>query len=306
MNHDIPLKFWTWYKSLKSFKSNNKVSFNKPLTILFALASVYKGNRWIDFESDGDSLNNFLSTFSKFNTDTSCLYPLWRLRNDNKDDLIFWLTSPNDLEVNNSGDIKISEAKEKKFKAGFSEEFYTWLRAEPWRCMNFIEKIIDATFTETYEELILNELQLFDQPIPQKTGQLILPENKTTRDPNFRNIILTAFDNRCAFCDLKVLLSNKPIAMEAAHIKWKAYGGLCSSNNGLCLCPTHHTTLDLGVWTLDNDYRIVLSKDSLIDYRSDVFFSKFEGVSIKDKVMRKGFLPDQDNLKWHQDNIFRN
>lgn len=305
MNDQISDNFWTWYSNIKSYKSNQKVSFNKPLTILFALGKAYKGERWIDFKKEGEKLDDFLGTFSKFQTATSCLYPLWRLRNDNKNDLTFWITNPANLIETAAGDLTVTEARSKEFKAGFTDEFYNWLRSERWRCANLIDQIIENTFTPTYEEPILAELGILDAPLPQKVGEIITPKKTIERDPRFRDFILTAYDNRCAFCDLKVIMINKPVAMEAAHVKWKTYGGECASNNGLCLCPTHHTTLDLGVWTLDQDYRIVLSKNSMIDYKSDVFFSKFEGLSIRDKSLKRDFLPSLENLEWHQKNIFR-
>lgn len=297
--------FWTWYARIKTFKSDGKASFNKPLTILYALAHSLKGERWIEYNKDRDQLEDFLSSYSKFTKRANCLHPLWRLSNDNDNSLTFWKTIPNDLVENISGDISQVEAKEKAFKAGFDQSFWNWLREEPWRASNIIEEIIERTFTPSLEEPILADLGIFDIQLPTKTGELIKPQPTFTRDPKFRTNVLAAFENRCCFCDLKVLLGNKPIAMEAAHIKWKASGGECSPNNSLCLCPTHHTTLDLGLWSLDKDYRIIISNSSIIDYKTDIFFSKFEGTSIKEKPMQKDFLPSLKNLEWHHENIFR-
>lgn len=47
--------------------------------------------------------------------------------------------------------------------------------------------------------------------------------------------------------------------MEAAHIRWKPRGGDCCETNGLALCPTHHYTLDRGLWSLDHN-------DEITDY----------------------------------------
>lgn len=305
MNEKMTNEFWAWYSRLKTFKNDGKASFNKPLTILYALAHSLKNKRWIDFNSDRQSLEDFLSTYSKFSKRPSCLHPLWRLKNDNDAELTFWSVLPNDLIENFSGDISPTEAKERSFKAGFGQHFYDWLRSDPWRASNLIGEIIERTFTPTLEESIIVDLGILDITLPLRTGELLTSKPTFIRDPKFRNNVLSAFEHRCCFCDLKVLLGNKPIAMEAAHIKWKASGGECSPDNGLCLCPTHHTTLDLGLWTLDEKYKILISKKSIIDYKTDVFFSKFEGSSILNKPMQKSFLPSIKNLEWHHENIFR-
>ncbi|PIP95053.1 MAG: hypothetical protein COW00_17840 [Bdellovibrio sp. CG12_big_fil_rev_8_21_14_0_65_39_13] len=128
---------------------------------------------------------------------------------------------------------------------------------------------------------------------------------RTKRDPLFRKRVLAIYDNRCAFCHLKIKLNHNDLSMEAAHIMWKARGGPCTEQNGLSLCPTHHYTFDKGVWSLDPNYKIILSSSLLLDKRSDLFFEPFKGQAITDSILDDNFLPHQKFLKWHGENIFK-
>lgn len=40
---------------------------------------------------------------------------------------------------------------------------------------------------------------------------------------------------------------NASVGLEAAHIKWKQFGGPCEIPNGLALCAIHHKAFDKGI-----------------------------------------------------------
>lgn len=235
----------------------------------------------------------------------NCLQPMWRLKNDSKK-INVWDTLPAAPELNKSGDIPTGYAKEKQFKVGFSDSYFTWLSNNKPATQYLIEHIITDNFSETLIEDILTTLGI-DDLSPQLVTNEVIEQTvkKTKRDPNFPKEILNLYDNQCCFCKLKIRLNLKPLNMEAAHIKWKARGGDCTKDNGLSLCPTHHLTFDRGVWTLNENYEIVISEQALINTQHDVFFTAFKGKSIADSIMDKSYLPNQKNLEWHRKSIFK-
>ncbi len=53
---------------------------------------------------------------------------------------------------------------------------------------------------------------------------------------------------------------NASVGLEAAHIKWKQFGGPCEIPNGLALCAIHHKAFDKGSIGLDESMRVLVSE----------------------------------------------
>ena len=118
----------------------------------------------------------------------------------------------------------------------------------------------------------------------------------------FREAVLASFNERCCISGNPV-----PALLEAAHIQpWSAGPtNRVNPRNGLCLSRIHHTAFDLGLITLDETYRVVLSK-ALREYLpNDALESAFvthEGKSIR---MPEKFLPEPAYLEAHRQTVFK-
>ena len=295
--------FIEWYENLNKNKTANTYKPHKPLTVIFALNHLLNGHRWIEYNRDKNRLNEFIELF--ISSKANCLYPLWRLRNDNKI-YSYWKVLPDEGFIENkSGDISASQAESLNLKAGFSDDIYSWLYLNPQIAQFLIGEIIEDNFPETLEEEILNFLGIDETP------PLIVDRESITRtvrrphkDPNFPKKVMQAYDYRCSFCELKIYHNHRPFPMEAAHIKWKARGGECIESNGLSLCPTHHYTFDKGIWSLNSNLEIILNPNVMIDKETDRFFLGFEGKSIIKRLMDPKFSPSEEFVDWHRRNIF--
>jgi putative restriction endonuclease len=71
--------------------------------------------------------------------------------------------------------------------------------------------------------------------------------------------VLEAWDRQCAFCGYDGQLAGASIGIDAAHVRWWAFDGPNTLDNGLALCALHHKLLDIGVLGLDADLRILVS-----------------------------------------------
>jgi len=78
------------------------------------------------------------------------------------------------------------------------------------------------------------------------------------RDEAFRHIVLGAYDFTCAACEMKFRLGNL-IEATAAHIVPKRKSGTDDPRNGLALCRTHHWAFDVGLFSLSDNYEVILS-----------------------------------------------
>ena len=115
----------------------------------------------------------------------------------------------------------------------------------------------------------------------------------------FRVVVTDAYQRRCAITGEKTL----PV-LEAAHIKPYAAEGPHSVNNGLLLKSDFHTLFDGGYITIDEDYRIDVSRRLHEDYGNGRDYYKYHGQKLLILPEKKIELPSREFLRWHNENVF--
>lgn len=80
------------------------------------------------------------------------------------------------------------------------------------------------------------------------------------RDRVFRNVVLRAYDSRCAITGLKLINGRGRAEVEAAHIRPVEKNGPDIVSNGIALSGTVHWMFDRGLVSLDDDLTILLSR----------------------------------------------
>jgi hypothetical protein len=78
------------------------------------------------------------------------------------------------------------------------------------------------------------------------------------RDEAFREIVLSEYDFACAVCEMKFRLGDL-VEATAAHIVPKRKSGTDDPRNGLALCRTHHWAFDAGLFSVSDNFGVVLS-----------------------------------------------
>lgn len=118
----------------------------------------------------------------------------------------------------------------------------------------------------------------------------------------FRSAVLSAYNKKCCVTGLDV-----PQLLIASHIKpWKDSDPTTERTNpcnGLALNSLHHDAFDNGIFTIDTDYRILVSKTAKDRYTSDVFrdfFGKHEGKTI---TLPERFLPSKELIEYHNSKL---
>lgn len=116
----------------------------------------------------------------------------------------------------------------------------------------------------------------------------------------FRTAVLSAYNNRCCISGLAV-----PKLLIASHIvPWSEDPqNRLNPTNGLALSALHDKAFDLGLLTIDESYRVVVS--GKINHNSDHFFDS----SIKSFHGKSISLPDKSSpqaqfLAMHRETIF--
>jgi len=115
----------------------------------------------------------------------------------------------------------------------------------------------------------------------------------------FRVVVTDAYRRSCAFSGERTL----PI-LEAAHIRPYSAEGEHSTENGILLRSDLHILFDKGYMTVDNDYRIEVSKRLNSDYGNGKMYYSMHGQELKVIPNCIEHRPSISNLQWHNENIF--
>ena len=135
-------------------------------------------------------------------------------------------------------------------------ELRTALRQDPSLLGRMARVLLDLNFPPSLHGELSSAVGL--EPEPAETGRL--PAARRRRDGRMRELVLTAYEYRCAFCGYDGRIGAVPVGLEAAHVRWWAFDGPDDVDNGLCLCSLHHKLFDKGVLGIGDGHRILVSQ----------------------------------------------
>lgn len=124
------------------------------------------------------------------------------------------------------------------------------------------------------------------------------------RNSFFRKLVVREYDYRCAFCKLRIIRDPNQNIVDGAHIKPFAEFGDSKIDNGLSLCKNHHWAFDLGWFSIDNNYKILVAQDLGDDSPHNRSMKDFhqESISLPSKEQ---YFPRLEALEWHRQNKFK-
>lgn len=120
----------------------------------------------------------------------------------------------------------------------------------------------------------------------------------------FREAVLASYNYQCCITGI----SNTALLI-ASHIKpWKdsdPKNDRTNPHNGLCLSPLYDKVFDIGLMSIDEQYRIIFAK-SIHDCASKNIINRFFGCyNGKPLKLPDRFIPDQKYLEYHRNNVFQ-
>ncbi|WP_029420698.1 HNH endonuclease [Alicyclobacillus macrosporangiidus] len=116
---------------------------------------------------------------------------------------------------------------------------------------------------------------------------------------SFRVLVTEAYQRRCAITGEKTL----PV-LDAAHIKPYAQDGPHLVSNGLLLRKDLHVLFDRGYLTIDEHYRIEVSRRLKDDYGNGRDYYALHGKPLAMLPERPEERPGRDYLRWHNEHVF--
>ncbi len=123
------------------------------------------------------------------------------------------------------------------------------------------------------------------------------------RNIAFRRAIIRLYDYTCAACRLRIITLDGETAVEAAHIYPFAQSYDDSIGNGLSLCPLHHWSFDTGLFSIDDNYKMLVS-ESFEESGNEAFLLR----NLREKEIylpkEKPFRPSLTMIRWHRENSY--
>ncbi|MCE8527889.1 HNH endonuclease [Ruegeria pomeroyi] len=281
------------FDSIRVFARGGKLAPHKPLLLLFALSRLKneKAER-IDFNETEDVVGPLIQAYAPFNAKTTVAYPYARLANDKSN--IWWIEQH---EKNASGDLNLTEARDRGLKAGFSDDVLEAFRQNPKLIDNVALNLLERNFSPSLHQDILEAVGLY---LGDDELEAVI---RRKRDPKFRYKVLAAYYEQCCICKYDIKMNGAAIALEAAHIKMHSAGGPDEVNNGLALCVIHHKLFDLGAMTVDKELRVRVS-ERVVGNWGRLLNDEYNEKEILTPRSEQ-LLPTPEYLQWHNEQIFK-
>lgn len=115
----------------------------------------------------------------------------------------------------------------------------------------------------------------------------------------FRVVVTDVYERRCAVTQEKTLP-----ALEAAHIRPYAEGGVHQASNGLLLRRDLHSLFDGGYVTVTPEHRFEVSRRIKEEFDNGRHYYALHGQKI-DLPRKVGDRPDSNALRWHNEWCFK-
>lgn len=258
---------------------------HKPLLILYSIGQLQRGMpRLIEYSKARDTLKELLIDFGPLRKSYHPEQPFVRLVNDG-----IW-----ELSVNvNSSKFTNKQLLENNIAGGFSQAVYDLLINDRLLQQELVEMILSTHFPATIHEDILESI-----------GIDFNVKKIKNRDPKFRENVLRAYEYSCAICGFNVRLGSKLVGIEAAHIKWHQAGEPDIEENGIALCSLHHKLFDMGIFTINNERRFLVSEYANGNKGFEEWVMKYHGQLIRNPI-QSYYVPNHKFLGWHIREVFK-
>jgi putative restriction endonuclease len=157
--------------------------------------------------------------------------------------------------------------------------------------------------TFKYDEFGAIQRSLFDSGGATYSVDDLKDEDRIfVRNAAFRRNVVKLYDQRCAFCKMRVVSWDGQNIVDGAHIMPFSEFHNDLFVNGIALCKNHHWAFDRGWFGIDDDYQILTSEERFTEepaVHSEGMIA-FNGERIKLPINEE-YLPSTESLRWHRE-----
>lgn len=190
--------------------------------------------------------------------------------------------------------------------ARMDPDFFACLQDEDFR-QRLRLLLIDRYFTEPAERKALAEFANVRLEEAETLKDEVLryeAAHRLVREARFRLTVVPAYDYTCALTGYKLVTVGAGSIVDAAHIHQFASSRNNDPRNGIALSKNAHWAFDQGLWSISDDYRVVVAGSRFCEEGPSPFqLSSFAGKRIH-LPRQRSIWPDPRHLDWHRRNRF--
>jgi len=163
--------------------------------------------------------------------------------------------------------------------------------------------LIAKYFSDFAERTALYQLVGMSVPpdaIVKEDARLYEAARERGREARFRLSVVPAYNYTCALTQYRLVTVDSGSIVEAAHIHQFADSRNNHPRNGIALCKNAHWMFDEGLWSLDDEYRVLIDLSRFDESGAD-------GMLLSPKVSTRillphdpNYWPDKTHLAWHR------
>ena len=144
---------------------------------------------------------------------------------------------------------------------------------EALKCSEFRSEaacILISGYFEHAEQVALYEMAGVDPSSSPQAASLYedeadLESRARGRSARFRVDVVAAYCHTCALTGYRITTVSGHSIVDAAHIHQFADSRNDDPKNGLALCKNAHWLFDLGLWSVDDDYRVMVASELFVE-----------------------------------------
>lgn len=167
-------------------------------------------------------------------------------------------------------------------------------------------RILIAKYFESGERLAF--YSLFRIPVPSDdqiaADAAYMPEEDPRgkgRDVRFRLDVVAAYNYTCALTGLRLTTITAGSIVDAAHIHQFSDSRNDDPRNGLALSKNAHWLFDAGLWSIDDEYRVLVASDRFDEECPDQKpLASYAGQALRLPADER-LWPARAHLEWHRE-----
>tara|TARA_R110002073_G_scaffold7245_26_gene41478 strand:- start:408 stop:1319 length:912 start_codon:yes stop_codon:yes gene_type:complete len=188
-----------------------------------------------------------------------------------------------------------------------SDEFFAALQSPSFRQAAGYTLI--SNYFEHAEQIALYELAGIEPPddtavLDELAAQADREARAAGRTARFRVDVVAAYCHTCALTGYRITTTTGHSIVDAAHIRPFAHSRNDDPRNGIALCKNSHWLFDLGLWSVDEDYRVIVAHEAFDE--DCPMQSSLASMAGKRLILPRDrrLWPAEKHLAWHRRKCF--
>ena len=125
------------------------------------------------------------------------------------------------------------------------------------------------------------------------------------REARFRLTVVPAYNYTCALTGYRLTTVGSGSIVDAAHIHQFSDRRNNHPQNGIALCKNAHWLFDQGLWSLTDDYEVIVACARFDEAGPDAFLLRGSAGKQIELPAIRNYWPDRNHLAWHRKHKFQ-